>query len=828
MLSRTKQLFLRYCHQHLELRRTGRSLYNVSGRQTGHVDVIHLKRNRLEVHGWSEADKVVLRLGTGCAATKPTLERVDVAKSRQNGSSANVGFSLTIPMAGGRSHLVCQSGSEHYILELPTFSPTEIRLARLRLMPRFAFDILRALPSLARWALFSDHSARRNVKLCLSLSSEQETGAMDARLFSTQLPSRSMSMSAITIILPVYDAFDLLPEVLNRIADNTDLPWTLIIVEDCSTDDRVRPFVRQWSKEQCRVRPDRVHLIENSRNLGFIGSVNSAIEVALEQDNHVVLLNADAFVPPNWASRIILPILTHDNVATVTPMSNDAEIMNIPKICQRIDLSTGQSDQIDAVAKTFDPNLSLAEVPTGVGFCMAINIKYLRRIPKLDTAFGAGYGEEVDWCQKARQLGGRNLGLAGLFVEHKGGSSFGSDKKRELIKKNGALVSRRYPTFDSEVQDFIRHDPLTTSRLALSVAWAATCGKHSISIYVAHSLGGGAEKYLLDRIASEVIFSPAAIVLRVGGSLSWQVECHTVQGVTTGATDDFDLVKRLLSPIASKRIVYSCGVGCKDPVRLPRQILSLKAQSDSLEVLMHDFFPLTPSYSLLDSDGRFRGVPQKLYQDPAHCYRRPTGERVSLAGWRRRWAELLAAADDIVVFSQDSRRKVLDAYPDLEPAIRLRPHKLPRGVPKVKRPHSTPPVIGVLGNIAPHKGAQVVCNLSRELEESNAASLILVGNIDPSYVVAKSATVHGDYDVIDIPSLVERYKITTWFIPSVWPETFSYVTHEALATGLPVVCFDLGAQAEAADLAPNGRTIPYELSITSGGALTKAILGEFQ
>jgi glycosyltransferase involved in cell wall biosynthesis len=32
-------------------------------------------------------------------------------------------------------------------------------------------------------------------------------------------------------------------------------------------------------------------------------------------------------------------------------------------------------------------------------------------------------------------------------------------------------------------------------------------------------------------------------------------------------------------------------------------------------------------------------------------------------------------------------------------------------------------------------------------------------------------------------------------IPSIWPETFSYTTSEAILLGYPVVCFDLGAPA---------------------------------
>lgn len=56
--------------------------------------------------------------------------------------------------------------------------------------------------------------------------------------------------------------------------------------------------------------------------------------------------------------------------------------------------------------------------------------------------------------------------------------------------------------------------------------------------------------------------------------------------------------------------------------------------------------------------------------------------------------------------------------------------------------------------------------------------------------------------------MVRRYGITEWLIPSIWPETFSYATHEALATGLSVSCFDLGAQAEVVSRAQNGKVIP--------------------
>ena len=137
---------------------------------------------------------------------------------------------------------------------------------------------------------------------------------------------------AITIVLPVYNAFEVLPEVLDRVVRHTDLPWRLILIEDASTDPGIRPFLRQWVADQQLAFPGRIALIENKENQGFIRSVNAGLKRALAYSDHVVLLNSDALVPKAWASRLMRPFIAHDRVATVTPMSNDAEIFSAQAI----------------------------------------------------------------------------------------------------------------------------------------------------------------------------------------------------------------------------------------------------------------------------------------------------------------------------------------------------------------------------------------------------------------------------------------------------------------------------------------------------------------
>lgn len=131
----------------------------------------------------------------------------------------------------------------------------------------------------------------------------------------------------VTIILPVFNAFEIVSEALERVTLNTDLDWHLVLIDDASTDARVRPFLRRWSAERGE---NRVTLVELDDNHGFVGAVNRGFDEAQHLPGPVILLNSDAMVPEGWASRLVVPFFEDRRIASVTPMSNDAEIFSVP------------------------------------------------------------------------------------------------------------------------------------------------------------------------------------------------------------------------------------------------------------------------------------------------------------------------------------------------------------------------------------------------------------------------------------------------------------------------------------------------------------------
>jgi GT2 family glycosyltransferase/glycosyltransferase involved in cell wall biosynthesis len=609
---------------------------------------------------------------------------------------------------------------------------------------------------------------------------------------------------SVDIIVPIFNAFDDVAECFNRLRRNTPTTHRIILIDDASTDERVARLCDEFVLN----RPNTL-LLRNSLNQGFIASVNRGLAQAA---SHVVLLNTDAFVPENWLERLLPPILEDNAVASVTPLTNNGEIANVPVICKVLELPSLTADEIDKIAARFDPLKTTFEVPTGVGFCMAMSRYWLDRVPNFDDAFGRGYGEEVDWCQRVRALGGKHLLSGALFVEHRGGKSFGHEKQAR-IAANNKLISMRYPDYDSRVQEFVKKDPAIGVRLAIGLAWiAATNTDNPVPVYLAHKLGGGAEHWLSRAIKQRLKRNESVVVVRDGDYDNMVlIELHTPIGVTKGNVPLNEL-QYYIAILQKKEIIYSCLVGANNPLLLMEALMRGTYENDQFRILIHDYFALCPSYTLIGANGRFCGLPEGKACE--NCYQeikqKTNNLSPTIGDWRLKWQELLHRANEIEVFSDSSRDILLKVFPTFRNKIKVIPHKmdfLPRKV-YVKNSHRV--IVGVLGAIGYQKGAGVL----RDLAEfaGGRIDIVVIGEIDPSYS-HPGIKVHGRYSISEVADLAERYAINRWFFPSICPETFSFVVRECLATGLPVFAFDLGAQAEALKRHQNGFLIDLDSDI---------------
>lgn len=244
--------------------------------------------------------------------------------------------------------------------------------------------------------------------------------------------------SAGDVVVPVYNNYGDTRALLDDLTRDEDFKGRIVIVHDASTDARLAPLLAGFV-----ARDPRAHLIGNDNNLGFVKSCN--LGFAATRGN-VVILNTDIGLPKGAISRLLRRLKSNPSAATATPFSNSAYGVGVPDLVYPNASPFGADvAAIDFAFRNLRPAADV-ELATGVGFCLAISRSALDRIGGFDVAFGAGYGEETDFCQRARKAGFRHLLASDVYVEHKGGKSFGGnwqDKSRRGLLK----VLNRHPDY---------------------------------------------------------------------------------------------------------------------------------------------------------------------------------------------------------------------------------------------------------------------------------------------------------------------------------------------------------------------------------------------
>lgn len=263
------------------------------------------------------------------------------------------------------------------------------------------------------------------------------------------------SMSLPLVIIPVFNAFDKLETCLKSISHTVAPDTEVLLIDDASTDTRVRPLLQTWVDESQPARRLLVHEV----NRGFVATANHGMQMA---KTDVVLLNSDTVVTGGWLQRLKDCLDSDASIATATPWSNNGEIVSIPKFC----VSNPVPHDPEAIASIIEScgSPSYPEMPTAVGFCMAISLRAINRIGLFDEAtFGLGYGEENDFCQRAEQAGLRNVLCDDAYVVHHGGASFGPLGLKPDENSMKRLLAR-HPEYLRKVSEFIETDPLQQRR----------------------------------------------------------------------------------------------------------------------------------------------------------------------------------------------------------------------------------------------------------------------------------------------------------------------------------------------------------------------------
>lgn len=275
-------------------------------------------------------------------------------------------------------------------------------------------------------------------------------------------------MKGVDVVIPVYRertlaarCFDAL--LASRIDNRT--PFRLVVVNDCSPEPDIHPWLRAVARDAGGI------YLQTSRNLGFIGAINFAMDICRDRD--MVWLNSDTVVSGDWLDRLNAAAWSSPDVATVTPLSNNAQLFSHPKMMHdNPEPDARESAKLHRLAALANSG-HYEQVPTGIGFCLYLKAEALRAAGPLDGhAYLLGYAEEIDYCFRLSTAGWRHLCATDVFVAHQGGASFQLSKAR-LSKDNDEIIQQRYPFLRDQISVFQRKDPLRKARARLERLWLA-------------------------------------------------------------------------------------------------------------------------------------------------------------------------------------------------------------------------------------------------------------------------------------------------------------------------------------------------------------------
>lgn len=620
------------------------------------------------------------------------------------------------------------------------------------------------------------------------------------------------------VIIPVYRGLAMTMHCIARVTTTVPRGTEIIVVDDASPELGLREALDALAHKR------RIRLIRNPRNLGFPGSVNRGIAAAGERD--VVLLNSDAVVPPGWLGRLRAAAYAAPDIGTVAPLSNDATILSYPRVN---DLQSPPDDAtldtIDALAATANGD-AVVEIPTSVGFCM-----YMRRDCLVETGpfredvFAQGYGEENDFCLRARHLGWRHMAATGIFVSHIGGQSFGA-ARAHLLQRNLTLLERLHPGYGELIRQHVDADPLAPARSRLDLArWQtqrrSKRGSRSV-IIITHDEGGGVERQVQARIRALSAAGLTPIILRPLRDGICQIEPGIPEGnpwqddfpnLTFALPSQIAALSRFLKRERPQHIELHHRLGHDHAVHELPQRLGVQ-----LDIYVHDYAAICPRVTLVTTTQRYCGEP-----DTSECEACVADlgsrlrEEIAVAALRRRTAADFAAARQVIFPSDEVERRFRRYLGDFASAV----HPWEQDGPVTRRPPAASPPrqagrwrIAVIGALGTEKGYDLLLACARDAaRRSLPLEFIVIGFTHDDLRLQDTGHVRITYR-FDPEQAVEEIVSQSCdlaFIPSIWPETWCFALSDAWKAGLKTAVLDIGTPAQRVGNTGNGWVLPLAL-----------------
>ncbi len=642
----------------------------------------------------------------------------------------------------------------------------------------------------------------------------------------------------VDVIVPLYNGYDFFKECFDSLIETTNSSeCRLIIVNDCSFERKTLEYIKKIREREI----ENVVILNNKKNLGFIGSVNRGMKY--DKSNDVILLNSDTVLTEGWLAKMKKAAYSRGDVGTVTPISNNAALVSFPNQWEDNDIPKGQT--LKSLSKIVEKtsNKIYPEIPSPVGFCMYIKRKVIDDVGFFDRIYGMGYGEENDFGMRAYRIGYRHILDDATFILHKGSMTFDKyEKKQELLEHNLEILHERYPELNGMLIKFNEKNTLLEVYNNIKAGIEPDIYEKKAVLYVlideVDNQLSGALVHVKNLIEKSGDIYNKCLLYRKGNTI-FLVFYSKIFGLIRhkfSFENNFDHIKDFqhfeIEEIV-KSIIKKFNIDIvhfQTPQDLPLSLISVaKKLGKRVFLTAHDYLLLCPNFTLTKKDcvGKFEFC---NFEKNLDICKKCLEETMNVKNINDLFFEkrklfisknVLPFLDTIFVPSE-SLKNNLEKNLSIESKNKF--IVIPHGVGDDK--FQKKEIIGQdilriahVGVFSEVKGSRNFGKIAELFANSTFVEFFIIGKIDDWETLNKiekykNVKILGAYkNPKELNKIFESNKINLVLLLSIWPETFSYTLSEAWLNGIPVISFDLGAQSDRINKFSGGWTVSLKESV---------------
>lgn len=637
----------------------------------------------------------------------------------------------------------------------------------------------------------------------------------------------------VDIIIPVYNAFDFTKKCIETVIEHTNLKQNrLILINDKSPDERILPMLESFVEKYKEL---NIRLIDNEVNSGFVKTVNIGMKQSSEND--VVLLNSDTEVTKNWLDKMRNVAYIRNNVASVTPLSNNATLASVPNFLEENELPTFMSleeyaEEIEKCSFNRYPELT-----TGHGFCMYIKRDALNKVGFFDEiTFEKGYGEENDFSYRCMKCGLTNLLCDNTFIYHKGTQSF-SEEKNEFIKSHLKLLQDKHPeNFDKNTFLCMNHP----------YQYVQENVKYNVNNHRKNVLILAHEFFKLEqKVVGGTVLHIHDIIKELKSEMNFHVvfEEHGKYRIRSFFEDSTSEI--VLGKISTYNSIELYNHEYKILMEKVFKIIKvdfvhihhlmhhyfdiiemIKERQIPYIITLHDFYMVCPTFSLLENGEKYCAENKEC--DCTQCLKITRNFECNIIPeWRKVTHSVLADAKEVIVPSESTKEIINKYFNDIK--IKVIEHGVEKAVyeeiiPEAANIEGSEELktenkcdteenveiiqdikeknkinIAFIGGINKIKGLNFLEKFIEEANKENSKyNVHLFGAVNKDGLNESNGNYiyHGKYNREETTKILKENKIDIVLLLAIWPETYSYVLTEAVVAEIPVLALNMGAQEE--------------------------------